>query len=74
MSSCKTYTIVVALRLELSPSHVRPHAPTIYNPPRQAALIEGVESLSQARVGSALQVIFNLNELQHVGALAPMQR
>ncbi|GLC41103.1 hypothetical protein PLESTM_001156100 [Pleodorina starrii] len=30
----------------------------------EAALIEGVESLSQARVGSALQVIFNLNELQ----------
>ncbi|GLI63871.1 hypothetical protein VaNZ11_006987 [Volvox africanus] len=30
----------------------------------EGALIEGVESLSQARVGSALQVIFNLNELQ----------
>ncbi|EFJ53077.1 component of oligomeric golgi complex 5 [Volvox carteri f. nagariensis] len=36
----------------------------------EAALTEGVESLSQARVGSALQVIFNLNELhQAVSAL-----
>ncbi|KAG2437843.1 hypothetical protein HXX76_005461 [Chlamydomonas incerta] len=30
----------------------------------EAALVEGVESLSQAKVGSALQVIFNLEELQ----------
>ncbi|KXZ51911.1 hypothetical protein GPECTOR_11g39 [Gonium pectorale] len=34
----------------------------------EAALIEGVESLSQARVGSALQVIFNLDELQQAVA------
>lgn len=34
--------------------------------PTQAALVEGVESLSQAKVGSALQVIFNLEELQQV--------
>ncbi|GFR42609.1 hypothetical protein Agub_g3540 [Astrephomene gubernaculifera] len=30
----------------------------------EAALVEGVEALSQARVGSALQVLFNLEELQ----------
>lgn len=32
----------------------------------QEALVEGVESLSQAKVGSALQVFFNLEELQQV--------
>ncbi|MEW5299136.1 MAG: hypothetical protein WDW36_002180 [Sanguina aurantia] len=30
----------------------------------EAALLEGMESLSQAKVGSALQVFFNLDELQ----------
>ena len=32
----------------------------------QAALIEGMESYSQAKVGSALQVFFNLEMLQQV--------
>jgi hypothetical protein len=32
----------------------------------QAFLIDGMESLSQAKVGSALQVFFNLEELQQV--------
>lgn len=33
----------------------------------QAALQDGMESMSQAKVGSALQVYFNLEELQQVG-------
>jgi hypothetical protein len=32
----------------------------------QAFLIDGMESLSQAKVGSALQVFFNLEQLQQV--------
>lgn len=36
-------------------------------PATQAALAEGMESLSQAKVGSALQVLFNLEELKQVG-------
>lgn len=33
---------------------------------KKAFLIDGMESLSQAKVGSALQVFFNLEQLQQV--------
>ena len=36
----------------------------------QAFLIDGMESQSQAKVGSALQVFFNLEELNRVGVVA----
>ena len=36
----------------------------------QAALLQGLETLSQADVGSALQVYFNLDELNQVGERA----
>ena len=36
----------------------------------QAALLQGLETLSQADVGSALQVYFNLDELNEVGRRA----
>lgn len=45
----------------------RAAAPTHCHARPQAALVEGVESLSQAKVGSALQVIFNLDQLKQVG-------
>ena len=32
----------------------------------QESLVDGMESMSQAKVGSALQVFFNLEELQQV--------
>lgn len=35
----------------------------------KAALRAGMETLSQAEVGSALQIYFNLNELPQVSAL-----
>lgn len=50
----------------LRSSH-RIHDTLAYIIPLQAALVEGMESLSQAKVGSALQVFFNLDELQLVG-------
>lgn len=36
----------------------------------QAALNEGMESMSQAKVGSALQVFFNLEQLNQVRSAA----
>ena len=32
----------------------------------QESLVDGMDSMSQAKVGSALQVFFNLEELQQV--------
>ena len=49
-----------------------PHPPpllrSLFPPctPSQAFLIDGMESQSQAKVGSALQVFFNLEELNKV--------
>ncbi len=54
--------LIVLWRLTQTPCHHR-HVPVSL----QAALVEGVESLSQAKVGSALQVIFNLDQLKQVG-------
>lgn len=39
----------------------------------QAALQHGIESLSQAEVGSALQVYFNLGLLTQVSGLLPLR-
>jgi hypothetical protein len=38
----------------------------IPSPVLQVALLEGMESLNQAKVGSALQVFYNLEELPQV--------
>lgn len=39
----------------------------------QVALLEGMESLNQAKVGSALQVFYNLEELPQVSAAGQEQ-